>query len=39
MVALTIARRPSRRLGTLAAAGGMLLALYGGVLTVAGALV
>jgi hypothetical protein len=37
--AVVLARRPSRRLATLAALGGTLLALYGAVLTGAGALV
>jgi hypothetical protein len=37
--AVVLARRPSRRLGILAAAGGALVALYGAVLTVGGALV
>jgi hypothetical protein len=37
-VALALTRRPSRRLATAAAVGGSLLALYGFVLTVAGAL-
>jgi hypothetical protein len=39
VLALALARRPSRRLATLAAVGGTLLALYGAVLTAAGALV
>jgi hypothetical protein len=38
-VAVVLTRRPSRRLATLAAPGGGLLALYGAVLTLAGALV
>ncbi|HEX8976896.1 MAG TPA: DUF3995 domain-containing protein [Solirubrobacteraceae bacterium] len=37
--AVALARRPSRRLATLAFAGGALLALYGAVFTVGGALV
>jgi hypothetical protein len=39
VAALKLTRGPSRRLATLAAAGGLLLALYGAVLTLAGALV
>jgi hypothetical protein len=38
-VGLALTRRPSRRLGTLAAVAGALLGLYGAVLTIAGALV
>lgn len=38
-LAVALARRPSRRLATLAAAGGTLLAIYGAALTAGGALV
>jgi hypothetical protein len=37
VLALVLTRRPSRRLGTFAAAAGALLALYGAVLTILGA--